>query len=179
MEERFKSRKLDIMSHEKCLEEGMFYFSSKGKILDVACGEGRNSIYLARLGYEVFAIDFCEEAIKRLTYFANQENLTINTMVLDLSKNSVQSLKEKFDVIIINHYKPISQQYGDFEKCLNKNGLLWVNGFRTVPFDNSYVKDTDIILERDFELLDKNILIDKKLYENNHREFVRYIWRIQ
>jgi hypothetical protein len=40
------------------------------------------------------------------------------------------------------------------------------------------VKGTDIILEKDFELLNKNILVDKKLYENNYREFVRYIWRI-
>lgn len=177
--ERFRSRKLDIMSHEKCLEEDMFYFPSRGKILDVACGDGRNSIYLAHLGYEVFAIDFCEEAINRLTYFANQENLTIRTMIVDLSKDSMQTLEEKFDVIIINHYKPISRRYVDFENCLNKNGLLWVNGFRTVPFDNSDIKDTDIMLEKDFESLNKNILVDKKLYEKNHREFIRYIWRIQ
>jgi 2-polyprenyl-3-methyl-5-hydroxy-6-metoxy-1,4-benzoquinol methylase len=45
--ERFKGRKLEIMGHERCLEEDMSYFPLKGKILDVACGDGRNSIYLA------------------------------------------------------------------------------------------------------------------------------------
>jgi tellurite methyltransferase len=167
--ERFKSRKLDIMRHEKCLEEDMSYFPPKGKILDVACGDGRNSIYLARLGYEVFAVDFCEEAINRLTYFANRENLTIRTRIVDLSQDSLKTLEEEFDAIIMNHYKPISWQLEGFENSLNKNGLLWVNGFRTVPLDNPDVKENDIMLEEDFEVLNKNILLDKKLYEINHR----------
>lgn len=177
--ERFKSRELDIMSHEKCLEEDMSYFPSIGKILDVACGDGRNSIYLARLGYEVFAVDFCEEAINRLTYFANRENLTIRTGLVNLSHDSLKTLDEKFDAIIINHYKPISRRLVEFENILNINGLLWINGFRAIPFDNPDVKENDIMLEEDFEVLNKNILLDKKLYEINQREFVRYIWRIQ
>jgi 2-polyprenyl-3-methyl-5-hydroxy-6-metoxy-1,4-benzoquinol methylase len=177
--ERFKSRKLDIMIHEKSLEEDMPYFPSQGKILDVACGDGRNSIYLARLGYEVFAVDFCEEAISRLTYFANRENLTIRTRILDLSQDSLKTLEDKFDVIIMNHYKPISRRLEDFENLLNKNGLLWVNGFRTVPFDNPDVKENDIMQDEDFELLNKDMLVDKKIYESNQREFIRYIWRIQ
>lgn len=132
---RFKSRKLEIMGHEKCLEEDMPYFPLKGKILDIACGDGRNSIYLARLGYEVLDVDFCEEAINRLTYFANRENLNIRTRIVDLSQDSLNPLEEKFDAIIINH--------------------------------------------EEFELLDKNVLLDKKNYEINKREFVRYIWRFQ
>lgn len=176
---RFKSRKLEIMSHEKCLENDMSYFPLKGKILDIACGDGRNSIYLARLGYEVFAVDFCEEAINRLTYFASRENLNIRTRIVDLSQDSLNTLEEKFDAIIINHYKPTPRLLKDFEDIQNKNGLLWLNGFRTIPFDNPDVKESDIMLDEEFELLDKNVLLDKKNYELNKREFVRYIWRIQ
>lgn len=177
--DRFKSRKLEIMGHEKCLEEDMSYFPLKGKILDVACGDGRNSIYLARLGYEVLAVDFCEEAINRLTYFANRENLNIRTKIVDLSQDSLNTLEEKFDAIIINHYKPTPGLLKDFVDIQNKNGLLWVNGFRTIPLDNPDVKEGDIMLEEEFELLDKNLLLDRKFYEINQREFVRYIWRIQ
>lgn len=34
------------------------------KVLDLGCGNGRNSIYLANLGFEVEAVDFSETAIK-------------------------------------------------------------------------------------------------------------------
>lgn len=177
--ERFKSRKLEIMGHERCLEEDLSYFPLKGKILDVACGDGRNSVYLARFGYEVIAIDFCEEAINRLRYFANKENLNIRTWIADLSQYSLNTLEEKFDAIIINHYKPTMRLLEDFEDILNKDGLLWVNGFRAVPSDNPDIKESDIMLDEDFELLDKNVLVDKKLYKINQREFVRYMWRTQ
>lgn len=176
---RFKSRNLEIMGHEKCLEDDMSYFPIKGKILDIACGDGRNSIYLARLGYEVFAIDFCEEATNRLTYFANRENLNIRTRIVDLSQDSLNTLEEKFDAIIINHYKPTPRLLKGFEDIQDKNGLLWLNGFRSIPFDNPDVKESDIMLDDEFELLDKNILLSKKNYEINKREFVRYIWRFQ
>jgi predicted O-methyltransferase YrrM len=131
------------------------------------------------LGYEVLAVDFCEEAINRLTYFANRENLNIRTRISDLSQDSLNTLEEKFDVIIINHYKPTPRLLEDFEVTLNRDGLLWVNGFRTIPFDNPDIKESDIMLDEEFESLDKNVLLDKKLYKINQREFVRYIWRIQ
>lgn len=177
--ERFKSRALEVMDHEQCLEEDLRYFPSKGKILDVACGDGRNAIYLARLGYEILAIDFCEEALERLNYFANYENLTIRTMMVDLSKDNLKILNEKFDAIIINHYKLSSQRYADMDNCLNKDGVLWVNGFHAVPISNPDVKETDINMEQDYESLKNYILVDKKVYEDNKRLFSRYIWRNQ
>jgi SAM-dependent methyltransferase len=34
-----------------------------GRVLDIACGEGRNSIWLARRGWQVTAVDFSAEAL--------------------------------------------------------------------------------------------------------------------
>lgn len=111
---RFKKRKLNRMIHEKCLVDDIRYFPKKGKVLDIACGDGRNAIYLARLGYQVFAIDFCEEALKRLSYFAKEEALEIETKLVDLSKDTSLTHLNKFEAIIINHYRLKPQLYGHF-----------------------------------------------------------------
>lgn len=42
---RFKIRELNVMLNEKCLEEDVKFFHKCGKILDVACGDGRNWNY--------------------------------------------------------------------------------------------------------------------------------------
>lgn len=173
---RFKSRKLNVMSYEKYLEEDITYFKPRGKILDIACGDGRNSIYLARLGFEVVAIDFSEEALNRLTYFAKEEKLSIETKLIDLS--SVDKLKSfgKFDGIIINHYRIKKEFYDDLMNCLNNNGILWVNGFREVPINNTNITNDDIFEANEFKILDKYKIVSKKLYEIGDRKFIRGIW---
>lgn len=50
---RFDARGAKLMMHDSKLEEDMKYFPEKGKVLDVACGDGRNSIFLSKRGYEV------------------------------------------------------------------------------------------------------------------------------
>lgn len=175
--ERFKNRKKSIMSHEKCLEEDTCYFHSKGSLLDIACGDGRNAIYLAKLGYDVYAVDFSEEAIKRLNYFAQIEKLSIKTALTDLTKESICSIGKCFDTIIINHYRLKPEMYGDLLKCLNEEGILWINGFRDIPEDNKDIGKSDILQEEDFSLLNSCRLVDKKIYELNNRKFARYIWK--
>lgn len=86
--DKFKVRELNLVRHEECLEEDINYFPREREILDIACWDGRNSIFLSRLGYVVRTIDFSEEALNRLNYFAEKENLNIETQLGDLSKNN-------------------------------------------------------------------------------------------
>lgn len=48
---------------------------SHGKAIDIGSGKGRNSIYLAKAGYEVYAIDYIQSAIDQAKVFAQQENV--------------------------------------------------------------------------------------------------------
>ena len=50
---------VDIVQH---LEKG-------ARVLDVGCGDGRHSLYLANLGFRVDAFDISENAIKKLDIF--------------------------------------------------------------------------------------------------------------
>lgn len=84
-EERFRSRENSLMPPEAKLELDLKYFAESDKILDLACGDGRNAIYLTKIGYEVYAVDFCVEALKRLKSFARTEGLKIATKLMDIT----------------------------------------------------------------------------------------------
>lgn len=174
---RFKTRELKVMRHEKILEDDISCFPKRGKILDIACGDGRNAIYLSRLGYEVIAIDFCEEALNRLNYFIKNEGINIDTQMVDLSKDDIFNDLGSFDVVIINHYRLKPQLYSNIMNHIKKDGVLWVNGFREVPNNNPNITEYDILKESDFLSLDRYILENRKSYEIDQRKFIRYLWK--
>ncbi len=175
---RFKNRTLNLMTHEQRLEKDLLYFPSKGKILDLACGDGRNTIYLARLGYEVIAVDFCEEALYRLNLFIKDEPLQIQTLLLDLSQAASLTHLDKVDGIIINHYRLNPSLYPHLIKLIKPKGILWVNGFYEVPKDNPNIHISDLLTDDDFTQLPPHALKDKLNYAINDRKFIRYIWQM-
>lgn len=64
--------------------ERLEFTSAPGKAVDIACGAGRNSLYLARRGWRVDAIDISAVALERLRTVAEAENLSINCVERDL-----------------------------------------------------------------------------------------------
>ncbi len=49
----------------------------RGRALDVACGAGRNALYLAEAGYEVDAIDISSVALDRLREAAQTRGVEV------------------------------------------------------------------------------------------------------
>lgn len=64
----------------------------EAKILDLACGKGRHSIYLNSLGYDVTGADLSENSIAEASKFANE---TLHFKVHDMRI----SCNEKYDAI--------------------------------------------------------------------------------
>lgn len=58
----------------------------KGKALDIGAGEGKNSIFLAKNGFEVEAIDRIAEGLKKCKKLAENYKLPIKTKVCDMRK---------------------------------------------------------------------------------------------
>ncbi|MFK8056869.1 MAG: class I SAM-dependent methyltransferase [Saprospiraceae bacterium] len=61
-----------------------FFKERSGKILNVGCGQGRNAVALARLGFEVTTIDNSIVGIKQLQELADAETLELQTAVADM-----------------------------------------------------------------------------------------------
>lgn len=82
-------------------------FLPKGTVLDVAAGGGRNTMYLAGLGYSVDAVDRDQERLQELDAIARQRGLPqINTRIVDLEADSqpLSWAKALYDVVIVFFY---------------------------------------------------------------------------
>ena len=92
--------------------------------MDMACGAGRNSIFLSRKGFKVRSIDFSEIALARLKKFSRENNLNIETIELDLShKDNFKQLK-KADNIIVIHFKLRNDLLELIPSLLKKNSIF-------------------------------------------------------
>ncbi len=104
-----------------------------GKILLPAEGEGRNAVYAAQKGLEVFAFDTSIEGQKKAFKLAIEQNVTINYEVGEFFE--LELIKEKFDVaaLIYAHFPPLilTKYYQKVAELIQPNGFLILEGFST------------------------------------------------
>lgn len=84
------------------------YFKEKigvlpaGRILIPAAGEGRDAIYAAKRGWEVYAFDQSERARDKAIKFAKQEKVLIHFSCEDAMK--IKFPLESFDAIVLSYF---------------------------------------------------------------------------
>jgi len=86
--------------------------------LDIGCGFGRNSIYMAKNGFDVSAFDLSEYGVKITREKANEQQVKINDLcVADMLEMPYQD--ESFDCIIALNVISHTDKLG-FEKTLKE-----------------------------------------------------------
>ena len=70
-----------------------------GRALDVACGEGRNGLWLAELGWQVTGVDFSSVAISKATKIAKHRGLEIDWLTHNIATDGVDF--ELFDLVAV------------------------------------------------------------------------------
>jgi rhodanese-related sulfurtransferase len=70
------------------------------RALDLACGAGREAVYLASAGYEVDAVDVLSDALARAQDLARRCGVRLSTIQQDL-KRSPALPAERYDLVII------------------------------------------------------------------------------
>lgn len=78
------------------------HWLSGGRALDVACGFGGNSLYLASLGYQVDAVDVSLVGLTRAREEAARRNLAIHFIQADLAR--WWTLPATYDLILVFFY---------------------------------------------------------------------------
>jgi len=74
----------------------------KGRVLDIAAGEGRNSAFFAKHGFEVDAIDISKMGLKKAKRLAREEGAEINFIKADLENYQIE--ENAYDVIANFNY---------------------------------------------------------------------------
>ena len=75
-----------------------------GKALDLACGAGRNAIWLAEHGWDVTAVDGAPSAIEILQARARERGLKIEAFVADLEKDEFEIEPSHWDLVAKCYY---------------------------------------------------------------------------
>lgn len=75
------------------------YDVDSAKVLDVGCGQGRDALFIARLGHRVTAVDISPSGIGDLAADAEAEGLDIKAVVADIRSYRPEEL---YDVVVID-----------------------------------------------------------------------------
>lgn len=80
----------------------------QGKALDVGSGKGRNSVYLAKRGFEVDGVDFSKTSIEMAKQIAKEQSLEVNFLCQSIF--DFEGKPESYDFIYdsgcLHHIKP-------------------------------------------------------------------------
>lgn len=96
------------------------------KTIDIGCGEGFYSIYLASKGFDILGIDLSERAIEYAKGNAERAHHGVRFMAMDV--NSLLRLNETFDFVfewsVLHHVMPAEREdyISNLSKLLDKGG---------------------------------------------------------
>lgn len=176
-DEKFDTRSDTPLSPEKSLVENEDCLK-KGSVLDIACGDGRNTLFLLKKGFTVTGVDFSNKALERLKMFAERNSYLVNTVQLDLSMPDSLNNIGIFDNILINHYRLNREQLKNIKDHLTDEGILFVCGFVHKHKVDSKIRKDDLIQPTDFEDILKSFELIKYVENQDDRGFfVTYIFK--
>ena len=121
----------------------------KGKVLDIAMGEGRNGVYLATQGFEVLGLDISEKGLEKAHNLAKKNKVTIATKVVDLESFTLEP--NSYDVILCTYYMQ-KDLFKQFQSALKPGGMIVVETYNVdylkyAQFSRKWALDTNEMLD--------------------------------
>jgi len=83
------------------------HFPLEGKAIDIGCGKGRNSLYLAGKGFEVFAVDYIKSALQVLERLAVKTSLEDKIHIKQFDVDKKWPLEDNYFNLAIDSFSSI------------------------------------------------------------------------
>jgi tellurite methyltransferase len=141
--------------HESILEPAPFLVENmellpRGRVLDVAMGNGRNAIFMAKAGFRVEGVDRSPEAVDMALEAARKAGVNIKAQVADL-EGEYKISKGAYDVIICFNYLQRSL-IPQIREGIRPGGMVVYETFTVDQIQFGHPRNPDYLLEHN-ELL--------------------------
>jgi SAM-dependent methyltransferase len=111
-----------------------------GRALDLACGEGRNAVWLATQGWEVTGVDFSRIGLDKAHHLAQQHQVSVEWIRADVT--TYQPPPSRFDLVAILYLQlpaePLAAVLGNAVRALAPGGTLLLVGHDTTNHARGY-----------------------------------------
>ena len=151
---------------------------NKGSILDLACGDGRNALYLLENNFHVTGVDFSQSGLDRLKHFAADFGDQLGLEQINLSEDNCLAPLGRFDNILICHYRVTAQNLKTLSSHLNEKGILLLTGFGDQHVCDARISEDDLIHQGDVDILLESFeLISEEHVSDERGYFVTFVFR--
>ena len=113
-------------SISRILTENGHLLPKNGKALEIACGTGSDSIFLAQQGLQTDAWDISDTVVAKLNQHAQQSELSITAETRDINVQPPED--ETYDVIVVAHFLE-RKMAPTLISALKPGGLLFYQTF--------------------------------------------------
>ena len=151
-----------LFGKEPCLSlRNNVQYLKKGRTLDVAMGEGRNSVFLAKEGFQVEGVDCSSKGIEKAKALAaaNQVSIDAKSQNLDFFLMPLM----KYESVLMTYYKPMPRFFSEIRRGLVHGGTVLIEAYLVdqvrlapnplVEFVDCYKPNEVLGLLRDFRVL--------------------------
>lgn len=121
------------------------------KALDLACGAGRNTLFLARNGFNVDAVDISVVVLEALSKYLEKENLLESVKLNHTDLDDFTPYKNSYDFIVMTNFldRELIQRA---KSGLRKDGIFLIETYMDDPSNQKRWSEPDFLLKKE-ELL--------------------------
>ncbi|MFX0078539.1 MAG: class I SAM-dependent methyltransferase [Candidatus Hermodarchaeota archaeon] len=117
------------------------------RVLDLGCGSGRHTVFLAKVGFDVFGLDLAPTGLSETIQQLAEAGLTAHVTLSDIQRLPYDD--GFFDAIVSvqvihhNRIKDIEETVSEMHRVLKAGGLVWV----TVPIPQDHPSKRGVEIE--------------------------------